>query len=170
MYSSIQKKSPLVQKWPSFVLFSLLLEKNRERLYDCSRCVVVYFHQKFYHKVRSIVMSKHTELDCRPLHLLFHNELKYTYSQKIHFGKKLIFLKSFWVKVKYPGYTLLGWLHNYHKAFIFYLDILKWNIFSLKNVNFSKQCLVLPKWTFSHVLVHSVFICWLCFQTVGICR
>ena len=32
-------------------------------------------------------MSKHTELDCRPLHLLFHNELKYT--QKNPFWQKI---------------------------------------------------------------------------------
>ena len=32
-------------------------------------------------------MSKHIELDCRPLHLLFHNELKYT--QKNPFWQKI---------------------------------------------------------------------------------
>ena len=132
MYSSIQKKSPLVQKWPSFVLFSLLLEKNRERLYDCSRCVVVYFHQKFYHKVRSIVMSKHTELDCRPLHLLFHNELKYT--QKNPFWQKInVFEIIFESKLKIQS---LGTI----------IPETKFNILS----NSALSCL--GKWTFSPYL------------------
>ena len=135
MYSSIQKKSPLVQKWPSFVLFSLLLEKNRERLYDCSRCVVysvLYFHQKFYHKVRSIVMSKHTELDCRPLHLLFHNELKY--SQKNPFWQKInIFEIIFESKLKTQSLSTI-------------IPETKFNILS----NSALSCL--GKWTFSPYL------------------
>ena len=75
-------------------------------------------------------MSKHTELDCRPLHLLFHNELKY--SQKNPFWQKInIFEIIFESKLKTQSLSTI-------------IPETKFNILS----NSALSCL--GKWTFSH--------------------